>query len=112
MKVMLLLVRSAELAVERHVIHPVHVKRGAERGERSEEPYELSDAREIRRRPRGRENLVLREESCCERKPGDCIRCELERPPRLRNLLLEAAHFPDVLLPAHRVDHRARPEEQ
>ena len=89
---------------QRH--QPEHVERGHERGEDREHPDELVGFE------CAEEDLVLAEEAGQRRNAGDGQRADGHRGKRNRQVPLQGAHAPHVLLPRHRMDDRAAAEEQ
>ena len=97
-------------AEEREPQEPEHVERGQERREarRGEQPGRAAALA----REREPQDLVLREEARERRDAGDRGGRDRECRERDRDAAGEAAHLPQVLLAAQRVDDAARAEEQ
>jgi len=105
--VVLGVVAAPELPEEGHEEEPPHVGRG-EKGGKQGDPEEDG----VPGGERLEEDLVLAEEAGEGRDAGDGERADEERPEGPGDLLPEPAHLPHVLLARHRVDDRARAEEE
>jgi len=106
-EVMLLVMRAAEFAPEGEKHRAEHVEGGERRGDQS---HRVEHPLAVRRR--GVQDLVLAEEAGEGEDAGDRQRADHKRVERLRQGFAEPAHLPHVLLAAHRVDHRAGPQEE
>ena len=107
--VLRLLRGAAEAPAEGHPVEPEHVEGGERRRHRADAPHVLPVAADPVGRP---QDLVLREEAGEGRDPRDRDAADEHREVRRGQLRLEAAHVPHVLLARHRVDDRARAEEE
>ncbi len=110
--------RAHPVAVEeRQVQQPEHVERRHHRRAHAHHEQHLGVQggelpRAVPRRERLPQDLVLAEEPREPRDPRDGDAPDQEHLGRLRDLRPQLPHLPDVLLPAHGVDHRPRPQEQ
>ena len=100
---------DARLAVERQVHHAPHVEGGHGGGGEADRPEHGGALRRAVGLP---ENLVLGEEAGEAGNAGDGHAADPHGPEGDRDLVLEAAHAPHVLLAAHGVDHGAGAEEE
>ena len=98
--------RSPVVAEERHVQQAKHVKRCNKCSDQSDQPIDPAD---LVSPP---ENLVLAPKTGQRRDSGDRQRRNTHGEKRPRDKRLEPAHFAHILLAAHRVNHRARAQEQ
>jgi hypothetical protein len=101
----------AALPVEGQEHEAEHVGRRQQRGQHADEPEQLVPAGGL-----GGEGLeedfVLAEEPCQAGHAGNRQRSDEERPVGDRQVLLQAAHVPEILLSCQRVDDGAGSEEE
>ena len=109
-QVVFLVGRAAEAPEERERYQPEHVERRQARREEADRPQH-SGKPGARVEDRGQDG-VFGEEARERRDSRDRQGRGQERPERDRQLRLEAAHPAHVLLAAHRMDHRAGPQEE
>ena len=105
-----LAVHKARVRIERLPHQPVHVERGQQRGSQAQdvEDHSAAPGRPERRVQYG----ILAEEARQERKARDGVGADRHHHPGALDLVLQPAHLPHVLLAQHRMDDRARPQEQ
>ena len=94
-------------AVEGHEHEPEHVGGRQHRRQDANHPQ-----RRVAGRVRLAEDLVLAEEAREARDAGNRHGADQEGPVGDRQVFLEAAHLPEVLLAVQRVNHRAAAEEE
>src|SRR5437588_11073787 len=106
MNVLLRVVVSARVSKKRQEHQAEHVERRQARSDEADNPQRGMPFE------RATENLVLAEKSRERRNSRDGQRGKHKGPRRNRDLAPEAAHFLDVLLAGHGLDHAACTKEQ
>src|ERR1019366_1578209 len=107
---MLDFVRHPRRTIERKIQQPEHVEGGHQRRPVTDEPeVVIGIAFLCSRLP---QDFVFREESGEGENSGDREYCDQHRPMSSWDALAEVAHVAHILLAAHGVNYRARPEEE
>src|SRR6476620_2809177 len=99
--------RALSVSMKRQIDEPEHVDGSQKRRQKTDHPQQCVTAHE-----RAVQNLVLAEEARKSGNAGYRQSTDDERPVRHRQLFSQTTHPAEILLPAQRVDHRTRSQEE